>query len=79
MVYWWKRVTIITTNTVQDKLATAMSRSGLKEDNTGWHPKVGLRKSHRNLDRVKRDIFSKRQTQLEELAEALAEEKDNTK
>ena len=79
VVYWRKRVTIITMNTLQDKFAMAMSRSGLKEDDTIWHPKVGFRKAHKNLDRFKRDIFSKRQTQLEELADALAEEKDNTK
>ena len=68
-----------TTNTLQDKLATAMDRLVQKEEDIRWHPKVGLRRAHRNLDRVKRDLFSKRQTQLEELAEALAEEKDNTK
>jgi uncharacterized protein YbcC (UPF0753/DUF2309 family) len=66
-------------NTLQDKLATTMGRSGQKEDDIRWHPKVGLRKAHRNLERVKRDLFSKHQTQLEELAEALAEENDNTK
>ena len=70
---------MLTTNTLQDKLATAMSRSGQKEYDIRWHKKVGLRKAHRKLDRVKRDLFSKRQTQLEELAEALAEENDNTK
>ena len=78
-MYWQKRVTMLTTNTLQDKLATDMIRSGQKEDDIRWHPKVGLRRAHRNLDRVKRDLFSKRQTQLEELAEALAEENDNTK
>ena len=79
VVYWQKRVTILMTNTLQDKLATTMSRSGLKEDDTRWHPRVGLGKATRNLDRVKRDIFSKHQTQLEELGEALVEENDNTK
>ena len=57
VVYWRKRVTILTTTTLQDKLATAMSRSGLKEDDTRWQSKVRLRKAHRNLDRVKREIF----------------------
>ena len=70
---------MLTTNTLQDKLATAMVRSGQKEDDIRWHPKVGLRRAHRNLERVKRDLFSKRQTQLEELVEALAEENDTTK
>ena len=60
VVYWWKRVTILMTNTPQEKLATAMSQSGLKEDDIRWHPRVRLRKAHRNFDRVKRDIFSKR-------------------
>ena len=70
---------MLTTNTLQDKLATAMDRSGQKEEDIQWHPKVGLRRAHRNLERVKPDLFSKRQTQLEELAEVLAEENDNTK
>jgi hypothetical protein len=34
VVYWQKRVTMLTTNTLQDKLATAMNRSGQKEDDT---------------------------------------------
>ena len=79
VVYWRKRVKMLTTNTLQDKLATAMGRSGQRDEDIRWHPKVGLRRAHRNLDRVKRDLFSKRQTQLEELAEALAEENGNTK
>ena len=79
VVYWRKRVTMLTTNTLQDTLAKAMKRSGQKEDEIRWHPTVGLRKAHRDLDRVKRDLFSKRQSQLEELAEALADENDNTK
>ena len=51
---------MLTTNTLQDTLAKAMKRSGQKEDEIRWHPNVGLRKAHRNLDRVKRDLFSKR-------------------
>ena len=72
-------VTILTTNMPRDKLATAMSRLGRKDDDAQLHLRVGLRKAHRNLCIVKWDVFSKQQPQLDELAEALAEENESTK
>ena len=73
VAYWRKRVAILMTNTPQDNLATARARSGLAEEETLFHARVGLRKSYQNLGRVKREFVSKFQTQLEELAEALEE------
>ena len=51
---------------------------GLAKSYTIIHPQVDLRKSHRSLCRVKRDLFFKRQIQLTDLVKALAEEKGTT-
>ena len=71
-------------NNANDEYASGHTRKGNetvrpKRGRNQMAPEGWARKAHRNLDRVKRDLFSKRQTQLEELAEALADENDNTK
>ena len=59
-----------------DNMAVEKGRAKLDEDAIEKEPKQALRQAHRGLRRLKLDQYAKRREQMEQIAEALSEQRN---